>query len=202
MNLRNTSYNPVSFILLLFCLLSGELAAKQDLKTLSAKLDQMIVNKDHYSALKEQQINSLKNLLRKQDASLMYEFEINQKLYNEYTKFILDSAIFYAERNVEIADLLNDSALIYKSEIDLASLYSYSGKFRESEQILKRIHAQDLPEKLLPDYYDACSRFYSHYASSSKTGGKYRELLLQYRDSLMSCQIGRAACRERVSSPV
>ena len=85
------------------------------------------------------------------------------------------------------SDLLNDSALIYKSEIDLAGLYSYSGKFRESEQILKRIQAQDLPEKLLLDYYDVCLRFYSHYASSSKTGGKYRELLLQYRDSLMSC---------------
>ncbi|WP_203558513.1 DUF6377 domain-containing protein [Bacteroides sp. 519] len=166
-------------------MLCTSVSGKNELKSLSDFLDYIIVNKEQYTEQKEQRIKDLKNLLNEEDASLEYIYGINLKLYYEYKKFKLDSAIVYAERNVEIANTLNKPKLKYASEINLASLCSYSGKFRESEKILREICSCQLPKELLPDYYEAWSRFYEHYGAMSNQS-KYYGFVETYRDSLLS----------------
>lgn len=173
------------FFLFLLCL-TGILPAeaKEDLKSISDYLTYIINNKELFTRQKEQQINNLKKLRNKKEASLEYEYEINRQLSDEYKKFKLDSAIYYAERNVRIAHLLMDTYLKHLSDIHLATLYSYSGRFIESENMLKRMSARELPENLLADYYEAYSRFYEHYGAMSNQS-KEKEVEL-YRDSLLA----------------
>lgn len=174
-----------SFFLLLFCLANAvSVYAKDDLKAMSDDLTYIINNKEIFTRQKEQQINSLKKLLEAKDASLEYTYEINRQLADEYKKFKLDSAICYAEKNVEISRALNDTDRRYLTEIKLATLYSYAGRFFESKKMLEGMNAQELPEKLLPDYYEAYSRFHEHYGAMSNQS-KYREVEL-YRDSLLA----------------
>lgn len=167
------------------CLLSIPAYTKNDIKTLTYFLDNIIANKQQYTSQKEQKINNLKNLLLDEEISLEYEYGINQKLYDEYRKYRLDSAIFYSERNVHIAELQDNNHLKYSSNIQLATIYSFSGRFRESEDILKRIDAQQLSPGILADYYEAYSRFFEHYGalSNQRKFVKYTEI---YRDSLLS----------------
>ncbi len=171
-------------VLLLILSFSISLYGKNELKSISDYLDHIIDNKEVYDAQKEQEINSLKKLLNT-DSSLEYEFEINQKLAAEYKKFKLDSAIHYAEKGREIAYTLNQSKLNSISDINLASLYSYAGRFRESEAILKSINNKQLPIELLPDYYDTYLRFFEHYRAVSNQS-KYIKEMEMYRDSLLS----------------
>lgn len=158
------------------------------MKSLSEYLDRIIDNKQYYTEQKEQTINSLKRLLHEAGYSLKYEYEINQKLYNEYRKLKLDSAIHYAERNVKIAEQMGDDNLYKSSNINLASLYTYSGEFRESEKILNKIDSHQLPKAILQDYYEAYLLFYTHYTHYVTAAGqsKYRVLMNTYRDSLLS----------------
>ncbi|MCC8155647.1 MAG: hypothetical protein LIP01_16620 [Tannerellaceae bacterium] len=68
---------------------------------LTDSLDKIIDNKSVYIAEKEQRIKHLTGLLQATHASLSYEYEINLKLYEEYKKFQLDSAIQYIEIKIE-----------------------------------------------------------------------------------------------------
>jgi len=171
--------------ILIFSIANMTLYAKDDLKSMSDYLDYIIDNKTQFTDQKEKEINDLKKLLNKKGSSLEYEYELNLKLSNEYKKFKLDSAILYAEKNVDIARTLDITPLKYAANINLASLYSYSGKFRESEAILKSIQSTQLPKDILPDYYEAYSRFFEHYAAMSNQY-KYVKQIEVYRDSLLA----------------
>ena len=175
------SYAMLNFLLFLVLPVYG----KNELKYLSGLLDDAIDHKEVYMAQKEQRINALKRLLKEEGSSLKYEYEINRKLYGEYKKYKLDSAICYAERNREIAGLLNDPCLQYIAGIHLASAYSLSGMFFESGIILKSIQTNGIPGIILSDYYDACSQFYEQYGAISNQS-RYTELSEIYRDSLIS----------------
>lgn len=184
MNLTSTNTLIKACMILLLCAISIVVSGKDDLKSMSDYLDYIIINKQQFIDQKEQRINDLKNLLKKNDTSLEYEYEINQKLFGEYKKLKLDSAIFYAERNVQLADQLNCLDLKNKSNINLATIYSYAGRYRESEEILKNISSRQLSSEALPDYYEAYSRFFEHYGAVSNQC-KYAELIEKYRDSLL-----------------
>ena len=172
-------------ILLFLYLFSAFVSGKNELGILSDSLDMIIKNKELYTEKKVYEINGLKRLLNKGEiSSLVYIYEINNKLYDEYKKFKLDSAIHYAMENVRIAQEMNNQHLKYASEIKLASVYSFSGKILESEQILKNIQTKDIPQKLLPDYYETYSSFYEHYATVSSQR-RYHYQVEIYRDSLL-----------------
>ncbi len=173
--------------LALFCLASIPAYAKDEMKALTDYLDHIIENKDQFTAEKEQKINDLKRLLDISELSLKQEFDITQKLYQEYKKYILDSAIYYTKKSVELAELLKEDILVYKSRLQLATLYSCYGMYRESEDILKKMHVDALPEELYAAYYEAYTDFFRHYS-----GGIFptpQHLVRQqqvYRDSLMA----------------
>ncbi|MBB4035337.1 uncharacterized protein YoxC [Dysgonomonas hofstadii] len=152
---------------------------------MSDYLDHIINNKEQFTEQKEKDINSLRKLLEKKSSSLEYKYEINLKLYHEYKKYKLDSAIHYAEKNVQIAESLDNRSLRYNADINLASVYSYSGKLLESEKILMRIDSHKLPKDLLPDFYETYMHFYSHYSVTSNQSKYYHQVEI-YRDSLLS----------------
>ncbi len=174
-----------TLLLLLICVIGVSVKGEETLKSMSDYLDQVIRDKELYVEQKEQGITSLKKLFDKKEVSPWYEYDINLKLYDEYKKYKLDSAIRYASRNVEIARVLNNDRLKYSSAIQLASLYSFSGKPIESENILKNIPVHDLPREILPDYYETCMHFCQHYSASSDQPG-YIQKMDSYRDSLLS----------------
>ncbi|MDV6169054.1 DUF6377 domain-containing protein [Flavobacterium sp. DG1-102-2] len=148
-----------------------------------AELDAAIKNKSEYSQKREERISGLKRL-KEDGLSRLREYEVNKSLYKEYRKFRLDSAIAYIQRNLVIASDLNDEVLKNESQLQLANLYSSSGKFREAEGILKGINRNSLSKSLLPLYYEFYSQFFEHYATNSYNEA-YAKKIEMYRDSLL-----------------
>jgi len=137
-------------------------------------------NKNVYVKKKEKSIALLKNTLSS-DLTLNQEYKCNENLYKEYRKFKLDSAIYYVKKNLQIASLLNSKELGDMAKVQLANLYSSSGKFRESEQLLSGLDRKTLSAKVIPSYYEFYSQFFEHYNT-----GSYIENVDKYRDSLLS----------------
>lgn len=169
----------------LICMLCISAYGKEDLNTLTGLLDDLIDNKERFIRQKEIKIDSLKALLNVPNLRLEQEYDINFRLYDEYKKFRLDSAIYYMEKNVRITHKLDDVRRTYLSNIKLAVLFSSSGRYRESEGILTSINPRKLSKELLAEYYEAYYMFYQHYQSTSRQP-KYRKQVKMYRDSILS----------------
>ena len=166
MKLRN-SIRPIRLLLLLSGLLALASCRQDETQSLSEYLDYVIENKHIFEAEKEERISRLRNLLGVSNLTPEQEYEINTKLYEEFRKYKLDSAIRYVERNLEIARQLDNKRLTYLSNMYLAQLYSFSGMCVEANQILR-----------------SNNRYFQHYATLSSQRSHLHEMNI-YRDSLM-----------------
>ncbi|MRX38954.1 hypothetical protein GJU43_06685 [Flavobacterium sp. LC2016-23] len=168
-------------VTLLFCF---PVQASDSTDTILKKLNDALRNKQYYVKIKEERILNFKKI--KSDAfTKEQEYNYNKTLYTEYQKFNSDSAIFYVKKNLVIAAALQNKDLSDLAELQLANLYSSSGKYRESEAILKSINKKTLNKSLLPNYYVVYREFFEHYNANS-TSQKYIEQIGKYRDSLLS----------------
>ncbi|WP_441764291.1 DUF6377 domain-containing protein [Flavobacterium sp. W22_SRS_FK3] len=171
----------LSLLVLIF--LVHPVQASDNIEIILAKLNHALANKKKYVQLKEERILNFKKI-KSQDLSKEQEYNYNEALYKEYQKFNSDSAIFYVKKNLKIADELHKKDLFNLAQLHLANLYSSSGKYRESEAILKKINKKKLAKSLLPNYYITYREFYEHYNANSRS----RELIGQitkYHDSLL-----------------
>lgn len=182
MRLRKPKYS-IRYFILLFALLGVTSCTQDETQSLSDYLDYVIEHKQVYEQEKEERIGKLRNLLSVTNLTPEQEYEINTKLYDEFRKYKLDSAIRYAERNLAIAEGLGNKKSILRSNLYLAQMYSFSGMCVEADQILKSIRSSELPHELLPVYYEACNRYYQHYAALSSQS-RYLRDMDTYRDSL------------------
>ncbi len=147
------------------------------------KLNEALKNKQQYVLLKEERILNFKKI-KSSDLSKEQEYNYNKTLYTEYQKLDSDSAIFYVKKNLIIAQELQNKDLADLAQLQLANLYSSSGKYRESESILKSINKKILSKSLLPNYYLVYREFFEHYNANSPSK-LYMAQIGKYRDSLL-----------------
>lgn len=172
------------FLLILLGIGSG-LYADNELKLLTDSLRRVIDEKHIFVQKKEDRINRIKCMLKSPGLTLEGKYRINLRLYDEYLKFHIDSAIHYVEDNIEISRKLNKPHSYIQSSLHLSLLYSMCGRFREAEIILKSIDSSTLPEDLLFDYYSTYSNFWEHY-SISVANNLYNQQQSAYQDSLIA----------------
>ena len=152
--------------------------------SLFVRLNKVLDNKEYYVINKEQNIRNLKKVFDISSLSPKQEYDINLKLYEEYLKYQLDSAVVYVFKNREIARFLKQDELIYESEIQLAGLYANKGMYIESKELLDHIDVKSLPQRLLPDYYGAYHGLFDRYRQSNNNL-TYRQKNEDYRDSML-----------------
>lgn len=173
-----------SFLFLFTVLICFTVNASESTDDILAKLNLALKNKEHYVQLKEERILNFKKI-KSDNLTKEQEYNYNKTLYTEYQKFNSDSAIFYVKKNLKIASELQNNALEDLANLELVTLYSSSGKYRESEAILKSIDKKKLSVSLLPTYYVAYREFFEHYAANSYDV-KYLRQIQKYRDSLLT----------------
>lgn len=168
--------------ILVFCIAQhAAFGAAKD--SLFAQLSHAVKNKRAYTQEKDKRISVYKKLLAGEN-SPEEQYKINESLYKEYRKFKIDSAIYYVSQNTELAAQLQNKDLRMASQIQLANLYSSSGKYRESEAILKSIDSKKLAKPIQVLYYEFYSQFFEHYATNNYSKF-YIEQIEVYRDSLL-----------------
>lgn len=149
-----------------------------------SELDKEIDKQDYYTQKKEEKIRNLKDLLDSDNISLEHTYDINSKIFEEYKKFKIDSAILYAIKNIEIGEKLDNPTKVNQSKLNLSYSYSASGMYIEAKEILDEMNRKDLSGDILSQYFEVYSLFYANYAQSNK---KYEYLKKNeaYRDSLL-----------------
>lgn len=170
------------FILVLFIIHIHSHAAIND--SLLNRLDEVIANKHYYASLKEKRITSYKQSLLS-IVSIEQEYLLNDKLYEEYRKFRIDSSLYYVNRNLEIAKLLKNTDWLYKAHIQQAYLFSSTGRYLEAESILKSIKSPLLSRELKELYYEFYYRLLEHYTTNNPNEAYSRQIEV-YRDSLLA----------------
>lgn len=173
------------FLFLLIFIVNFPISAlEKDTDAILKELNDAIKNKQQYVKIKEERILNFKKL-QSDNLSKEQQYNYNKTLYFEYQKLNSDSAIQYVKKNLKIAEELQDQELFNLAQLQLVTLYSSSGKYRESEALLKSINKKNLAVSLLPNYYISYREFFEHYAANSDNR-EYRKQIGKYRDSLLS----------------
>lgn len=170
-------------ISIIFFILTSPLKA-QDLESAKLQLNRALSEKEKYVGAKMERIRAYTSML-KQMAGTEEEYLTNQKLYDEYRKFKIDSAIYFVHRNLVLAKQLGNQHFSYRSQIQLANLYSSKGDYLEAQTLLKAVSVKKLPNELKALYYEFYSQFYEHYTTNNPADYYSRQIEV-YRDSLLA----------------
>lgn len=174
---------PFFFVLLFPALL----LAQENSASLLKELDQTIENHQFYSNQKEHTIDSLKQLLKPTSSDLQMQ-ELYDQLYEEYRVYKSDSALVFARKSMQIAIRLKDSKRSDQAALNLASIMSTLGMYKEASDILAKNQGNSSPD-LRGSYYVVNRMLYSYmydYATSAYEKEKYAALTQKYRDSTLS----------------
>lgn len=165
--------------------------AKNEQDSILQVVSNAIDNKRTYDKEKERILSEIKNELNKSGLKNEQRYDINRKLYKEYKIYKSDSAIYYINQNLQIANSLKDKNRIIESKIDLSSLFSLSDNYLESLNLLNSIDKKELnrlPKSLLIHYYEAYRLFHFRYAQSSPENNNEinQKKSISDRDSLLA----------------
>ncbi|HWK59522.1 MAG TPA: DUF6377 domain-containing protein [Parapedobacter sp.] len=141
---------------------------KNEIDSLLRVLDKTIAERAVYTAEKEQKIDEIKRVLQN-ERSPEERFQLNNRLIGEYQSFICDSALRYIDRNIQLANDLNNREMIDESRLRLAFVLSISGLFTQAFEIFDTIEFDALPHHLKVYY---CWGFI-----------RYNENLIKYTDN-------------------
>ncbi len=148
----------ISFIIL-FALTAVFIPARgQDLDSALKRLDKVVEDRAAYAAMKEAEINCLKEQLKKA-VSPGERYNLLDRIEEEYRYFSIDSSFAYINRKKELANSMQDDFLICAYNLNYAELYTKSGYFREAQEILDR-YEDKIPENLYGYYLGILKNFY------------------------------------------
>ncbi|GGC20229.1 hypothetical protein GCM10011386_10170 [Parapedobacter defluvii] len=118
-----------------------------EIDSLLQVLDKTIAKRAVYIAEKERKIDEIKRLLQ-YEHSPEKRFQLNNTLITEYQSFICDSALSYINRNIQLANTLNNKGFMDESRLKLAFVLSISGLFTQASEVFDSIQYDTLPQHL------------------------------------------------------
>ncbi|MGB3103850.1 DUF6377 domain-containing protein [Sphingobacterium siyangense] len=149
-------------------------------------LTNLIQNKDTFVEQKELYLSLIKKKLDNSTENLNLKFELQKQLSSSYASYKSDSAIYYAKKNLELANKLQSPNWILETELDLSLHYLVAGMYIDSKDILDRIPIQKLNNHLKIKYLDAQKNFFKFYAYHNYNQKNYLAISHNYRDSLLT----------------
>ncbi|MBQ6082490.1 MAG: hypothetical protein IJS70_05925 [Bacteroidales bacterium] len=155
-------------------------ASAQSVESLLQQLDTVLAGKEMYNRNKEERINAIRSSLP--GISQEGRYGIYDALYQEYAKYNLDSALYYARQKLSLAADCGSAARADQSRLDLAVTYINAGLYSEAESLIAEVKSRDA------GYYHALHTLYSAMAATAVIGDRavtYSSLKEQYRDSLI-----------------
>ncbi|MCD8081707.1 MAG: DUF6377 domain-containing protein [Bacteroides sp.] len=173
--------------LLLCCLSVFPFCFSGKENTLLLRLDRVLKERARYDHQKEQRLDSLRSLLA-HTSSPDESYRLRDLLAGEYELYIADSAITYLGQNLEIAQAHPWKDRVTETLLKQAAALSISGMYKEAWDKRDQVRREELPDELLPLWYDLGRQLYSFMHTYSYRDGYAGEYLSQeklYRDSLL-----------------
>ena len=181
--------NHHNFIALLLLFLPFAMGAQNmiDLEQVYRQLDEAISNTDNYIQEREQRIQKHKTALEvtKDPAG---QYELCRRLYDEYQPYMNDSAIYYIDRCISLAEGMGDHTRAQQCQLQLAFQCTESGMYHEAMDILQGIDVTQISDtQNRQKYYSTLSHLYSELGYYCKVPRLQREYYAsgdQYRNMI------------------
>lgn len=176
--------NMVIAIILLFIGLPSLRASVVD--SLLVELDKELDRREYYEQQKMKRIAAMKMelpMLTQEDFYHLYK-----ALYREYESYICDSALFYVNKNIEMALQQNNAQWLLSSQLNKLTVLIASGLYVEGMTLLKSVPRNELKGDDLLNYYIANSNIYLYLAEYTIPEYElhYMEMVNNYCDSILS----------------
>ena len=167
--------------------LKQTLCLHADNDELYERLDSVIAHRTDYYVQKDKKIEQIKlgsaYVTDKKDKLQMYE-----RLVNEYSPYIYDSAMVYAQKGIDLARQTNDSDCYKKFQIIKARLLVSRSFYIEAKEILDNIEVPPTDRRLNYLYNCAqCALYFNLKLSTHDTeyGLRYDRLFHKYMDNAL-----------------
>ncbi|QJD95062.1 tetratricopeptide repeat protein [Mucilaginibacter robiniae] len=143
----------------LLCLMVCANIALARTNDLIKQLETELGKKEAYDHQKQITLHSLKAELKQMPASSrLQQYDLCNRIYNEYKSYQYDSAAVYAGKMQLLGNQLNDKAKVYYSQIKMAFILLSSGMFKETFDNLRNIDSHYLDTKAKFEYYSILTR--------------------------------------------
>lgn len=151
------------------------------------RLDSLVVKKESLEKLKKLQIEELRQE-RKFVSTVKEEYELNRKFYQEFFTYDADSAFFYINRNMQIAEEMGWKDQVAEWKIKKSHVLAATGLLKEAADAVQGISGYGLPQKLQVEYYGQMMYLYSHFGQyigdEASSRPEYDMLEKRYADSV------------------
>ncbi|QKJ28692.1 tetratricopeptide repeat protein [Mucilaginibacter mali] len=188
------------FLLVCLTLLASGALADSKTDSLFEALKVEFNKKGQYDHTKEVRIQQLKDVLIHTPATnLKGQFNICDKLYEEYKSYQYDSAYVYANKLQDISIALHSRPMQDLSKIKIGFILLSSGMFKETFDSMHGIDVRDLPDSVKMEYYSIVMRAYydlANYDNDRNYAPRYIAKANMYIDSAIA--LSRAGSYDNV----
>ncbi len=175
------------FLLLLMPI--GICAQHTDVESLCRQIDEAIAQSPHYVAQREAKITTARHAFEQASGRQKYEEAFH--LYELYRPFVSDSAIYFLQQCIVLAEEQNDHSASVRCRSLLAIRCSNIGLYDEALNILDSIRPADgLDTTALGTYYEAYNNVYgelSYYTRLDDMRQRYHAKEEHYRQLMYDC---------------
>lgn len=173
----------------LCCLLAWQLGAvcNSPMDSLLHQLDRTVRERALYRAQKEQQIDKLKEIL-KRTRSDTARFSVMDALLDEYRAYNTDTSLALAREKYRLALRIKNSAYLDEARMNTADIMGTAGMYKEAIDLMQTIQVDALPRNQHAYYYHIYRTVYglmADYAVTEPEKKRYMERADLYRDSLL-----------------
>lgn len=178
----------VSGIIFFLVLSLSPAFASVEIDSLLQELDKKLQSQDTYIEAKKSKIARIQAQLRAVSGDLEAIYIVQNELFAEYQIYRFDSALHYAYANLRLADQLNKPTWKTEATLNLSSILTAAGMYKESVENLANINRSNIPSDLLKRYFLEYKRAYEGlqlYASVGDFGPTYGLRARAYQDSLL-----------------
>lgn len=156
MRLKLNIFHSTLLLLLLFLLPSHASAHdNRDVERALQQLDNVLTHRQEYINQKFMRLDEQKRVLAEVTDSSIRLLKYEQ-LFTDYLHFNGDSAVFYAQKAVEVAQMLNDTQAVTQAQIYLLTALIRKGVYTLADKLTQQIGDIDKVPKELQSQYACC----------------------------------------------
>ena len=152
-------------------------------------LDSLIAQYDQLTAEKERRVAAIKDGVKGIALTPEQQYDLNQRLYDEYVAYKFDSAFYYIEKNVTALRESGDRERFAASAVRMAHILAVTGLFDRARRLLDQVNPESISDQQKMAYYTQQSelnlyrsemaQFTSYFYDYIKRAQYYRQLVIQ-----------------------
>ncbi len=143
-------------VLILFLLIqTADMAAQHGSnRQLYQTLDSLIANYDLLTTEKERRVAAIKEGVKGIKLTPEQQYDLNQRLYDEYVAYKFDSAFYYIDKNVKALSGSNDYNRFAASAVRMAHILAVTGLFDRARRLLDQVSPDSINDEQKIAYYN------------------------------------------------